>query len=148
MQDTRVRVLCQEHSSMTILQSLQASNRKILLPSLGCLLCLTWHCGEGNGNPLQYSCLENPMDSRAWQATVHGVAKSQTGLSDFHFHSQSSDYLALFSHYPHQTPGHQFLEKTGDIISELTQVLSIKNILAVVNRFICIIYKTETESQM
>ena len=35
------------------------------------------------GNPLQYSCLENPMDSGAWQATVHGVAKSQTWLSDF-----------------------------------------------------------------
>ena len=34
--------------------------------------------GEGNGNPLQYSCLENPMDGGAWQATVHGVAKSWT----------------------------------------------------------------------
>ena len=39
--------------------------------------------GEGNGNPLQYSCLENPTDGRAWQATVHGVAKSRTRLSDF-----------------------------------------------------------------
>ena len=38
--------------------------------------------GEGNGNPLQYSCLENPMDRGAWQATVHGVAKSQIQLSD------------------------------------------------------------------
>ena len=37
--------------------------------------------GEGNGNPLQYSCLENSTDRRAWQATVHGVAKSQTRLS-------------------------------------------------------------------
>ena len=34
--------------------------------------------GEGNGNPLQYSCLENPMDRGAWWATVHGVTKSQT----------------------------------------------------------------------
>ena len=41
--------------------------------------------GEGNGNPLQYSCLENPMDGGAWWATVHGVAKSQTRLSDFAF---------------------------------------------------------------
>ena len=41
--------------------------------------------GEGNGNPLQYSCLENPMDGRAWWATVHGVAKSRTRLSDFTF---------------------------------------------------------------
>ena len=39
--------------------------------------------GEGNGNPLQNSCLENPMDRGAWWATVHGVAKSQTRLSDF-----------------------------------------------------------------
>ena len=39
--------------------------------------------GEGNGNPLQYSCLENPMDWGAWWATVHGVTKSWTWLSDF-----------------------------------------------------------------
>ena len=39
--------------------------------------------GEGNGNPLQYSSLENPMDGGAWLATVYGVAKSQTRLSDF-----------------------------------------------------------------
>ena len=39
--------------------------------------------GEGNGNPLQYSCLETPMDGGAWWATVHGVAKSWTRLSDF-----------------------------------------------------------------
>jgi len=37
---------------------------------------------KGNGNPLQYSCLENSMDRGAWQATVHGVAKSWTQLSD------------------------------------------------------------------
>ena len=41
--------------------------------------------GEGNGNPLQYSCLENPMDRGAWRTTVHRVAKSQTRLSDFTF---------------------------------------------------------------
>jgi len=41
--------------------------------------------GEGNGKPLQYSCLENPIDGGAWYATVHGVAKSQTQLSDFTF---------------------------------------------------------------
>ena len=39
--------------------------------------------GEGNGNPLQYSCLENPMDRGARWATVHGVAKSRTRLSDY-----------------------------------------------------------------
>ena len=48
-------------------------------------------CGESNGTPLQYSCLENPMDGGAWQAAVHGVPKSQTRLNDFtftfHFHA-------------------------------------------------------------
>ena len=39
--------------------------------------------GDGNGNPLQYSCLENPTDGGAWLASVHGVAKSQRRLSDF-----------------------------------------------------------------
>ena len=47
--------------------------------------------GEENGNPLQYSCLENPRDGGAWWAAVHGVAKSRTRLSDFtltfHFHA-------------------------------------------------------------
>ena len=43
--------------------------------------------GEGNGNPLQYYCLENSTDRGAWWATVHGVAKSWTRLSDFtHLH--------------------------------------------------------------
>ena len=43
--------------------------------------------GEGNGNPLQYSCLENPMDRGTWQATVHGASQSRTKLSDFtYFH--------------------------------------------------------------
>ena len=38
--------------------------------------------GEGNGNPLHYSCLKNPVNGGAWRATVHGVAKSRTQLSD------------------------------------------------------------------
>ena len=42
--------------------------------------------GEGNGNPLQCSCLENPMDRGVWQATVHGVAKSRTQPNDFTSH--------------------------------------------------------------
>ena len=41
--------------------------------------------GEGNGNPFQYSCLENPMDGGAWQTTVHGVPKNWTQLSNFTF---------------------------------------------------------------
>ena len=54
--------------------------------------------GEGNGTPLQYSCLENPMDRGAWWAAVHGVAKSWTGLSDFtftfHFHALEKEMAA------------------------------------------------------
>ena len=49
------------------------------------------YIGEGNGTPLQYSCLENPMGGGAWWAAVHGVEKSQTQLNDFtftfHFHA-------------------------------------------------------------
>ena len=59
--------------------------------------------GEGDGTPLQYSCLENPMDGGAWKAAVHGVAKSQTRLSDFpftfHFHAlekeKTTHYIVL-----------------------------------------------------
>ena len=50
--------------------------------------------GEGKGTPLQYSCLENPMEGGAWQATVHGVAKSRTRLSDF----THSEYVRTFKH--------------------------------------------------
>ena len=54
-------------------------------------LCQRISYGEDNGTPLQYSCLENPMDGGAWWAAVHGVAKSWTRLSDFtftfHFHA-------------------------------------------------------------
>ena len=62
---------------------------------ISALLCF-WHIlgndiREGNGTPLQYSCLENPMDGGAWQAVVHGVTKSWTRLRDFtfifHFHA-------------------------------------------------------------
>ena len=56
---------------------------------LGSIPGLGRSSGEGKGNPLQYSCLENPMDGGAWQATVHGVAKNQRQLSD-----QGSPYCA------------------------------------------------------
>ena len=53
--------------------------------------------GEGNGNPLQYSCLENPMDGEAWWATVHGVAKSQTRLSDLTLCTKVNMFMTLLS---------------------------------------------------
>ena len=56
--------------------------------------------GEGNGIPLQYFCLENLMGGGAWEAAVHGVAKSRTGLSDFtftfHFHALEKE-MATYS---------------------------------------------------
>ena len=51
--------------------------------------------GGGHGNPLQYSCLENPMDGGAWQATVHGVAKSRTRMSDFIQGERSGGAVAI-----------------------------------------------------
>ena len=57
--------------------------------------------GEGNGNPLQYSCLENPMDGGAWWATVHGVTKSRTWLSDFTFtYISNTGFSCIFSRNP------------------------------------------------
>ena len=65
--------------------------------------------GEGNGNPLQYSCLQNPMDGGAWKAEVHGVAKSQTRLSDFtftfHFHALEKEMATHSSVLAWRIPG-------------------------------------------
>ena len=55
---------------------------------LGSVPALGRSPGKGNGYPLQYSGPENPMDMRAWWATVHGVTKSRTQLSDFHYKLQ------------------------------------------------------------
>ena len=65
--------------------------------------------GEGNGTPLQYSCLENPMDGGAWWAAVHVVAKSQTRLSDFtftfHFHALEKEMATHSSVLAWRIPG-------------------------------------------
>ena len=65
--------------------------------------------GEGNGTPLQYSCLENPMDRGAWWAAVHGVAKSRTRLSDFtvtfHFHALEKEMATHSSVLAWRIPG-------------------------------------------
>ena len=65
--------------------------------------------GEGNGTPLQYSCLENPMDGRAWWAALHGVARSQTRLSDFTlfflFHALEKEMATHSSVLPWRIPG-------------------------------------------
>ena len=65
--------------------------------------------GEGNDNPLQYSCPENPMDGGAWWAAVHEVAKSQTPLSDFtftfHFHALEKEMATHSSVLAWRIPG-------------------------------------------
>ena len=67
--------------------------------------------GEGNGTPLQYSCLENPMDGGAWWAAVHGVAKSRTQLSNFtftfHFHALDKEMTTHSSVLAWRIPGAQ-----------------------------------------
>ena len=65
--------------------------------------------GEGNGTPLQYSCLESPMDGGAWWAAVHGVTKSRTRLSNFtftfHFHSLEKEMATHSSVLAWRIPG-------------------------------------------
>ena len=65
--------------------------------------------GKGNGTPLQYSCLENPMDGGAWQAAVHGVEKSRIWLSDFtftfHFHALEKEMASHSSVLAWRIPG-------------------------------------------
>ena len=65
--------------------------------------------GEGNGTPLQYSCLKNPMDGGAWSAAVYGVAKSQTWLSNFtftfHFHALEKEMATHSSVLAWRIPG-------------------------------------------
>ena len=67
------------------------------------------YSGEGNGTPLQYSCLENPMDGGAWWAAVPGVARSRTRLSDFtlfiHFHALEKEMAAHSSVLAWRIPG-------------------------------------------
>ena len=70
---------------------------------------LTYDTREGNGNPLQYSCLENPMDEGAWWAAVHRVARSRTRLSDFtftfHFHTLEKQMATHSSVLAWRIPG-------------------------------------------
>ena len=65
--------------------------------------------GEGDGTPLQYSCLENPMDGGAWKAAVHGVAEGLTRLSDFtvtfHFHALEKEMATHSSVLAWRIPG-------------------------------------------
>ena len=87
--------------------------------------------GEGNGTPLQYSCLENPMDGGAWKAAVHGVTKSRTRLSDFpfifHFPALEKEMATHSSVLPGESQGRQSLvgcRLWGRTESDTTEQLS------------------------
>ena len=78
--------------------------------NVGALLMLPhFDTGEGNGTPLQYSCLENPMDGGAWWGAVHGVAKSRARLSNFtftfHFHALEKEMATHSSVLAWRIPG-------------------------------------------
>ena len=82
----------------------------LVLPIYSCIyVSIGLWIGAGNGTPLQYSCLENPMDRGAWWAPVHGVAKSQTRLSDFtftfHFHALEKETATHSSVLAWRIPG-------------------------------------------
>ena len=83
-----------------------------------CLLTInsnhvSYTIGEGSGTPLQYSCLENPMDGGAWCAAVHGVARSRTRLNDFtftlHFHALEKEMAPTPVFLPGESQGRRRL---------------------------------------
>ena len=79
------------------------------LSLVACFIHGSVYIGEGNGTPLQYFCLGNPMEGGAWWAAVHGVAKSRTRLSDFtftfHFHSLEKEMATHSSVLAWRIPG-------------------------------------------
>ena len=81
----------------------------ILTKAASNLQYLVMYTREGNGTPLQYSCLENPMDGGAWKAAVHGVAEGRTRLSDFtstfHFHALEKEMTTHSSVLAWRIPG-------------------------------------------
>ena len=81
----------------------------VLKLCIGTSLAVHWLSGDGNGTPLQYSCLENPMDGGGWWATVHGVTKSWTQLSDvtftFHFHALEKEMAPTTVFLPGESQG-------------------------------------------
>ena len=97
----------------------QCSPAKADAGNMGSIPGLGRSPGEGNGNPLQYSCLENPMEGGAWQATVHGVAKSWTRLSNFtsmKLGGAQVKHLLMLNKYNknHQQSSTQFQEKLSN----------------------------------
>ena len=103
------------HESLSIICHINKCRRKVIWLYLEILNKIF---GEGNGTPLQYSCLENPMDGGAWLATVHVVANSWISLSDFtftfHFHALEKEMATHSSVLAWEVPG---TGKPGGLLS-------------------------------
>ena len=95
------------------------------------LACMHACIGEGNGNPVQYSCLENPRDRGAWWAAVYGVAQSRTRLK--RRSSSSSSSMPIFCHFMSPAPRHFWGD--GPIIS-LPYFTTVKLVFTLSNAFI------------
>ena len=107
--------------------------------------------GQGNGTPLQYSGLENPMDGGAWEAAVHGVAKSRTGLSDFtftfHFHALEKEMAPHSSVLPRESQGQGSLvgfRLWGRTESDTTEQLSSSSMLTILCLFFYVCMCTQS----
>ena len=98
-------IFCFDDLSIGVLKSPTIIVLLSVSPFMSVSVCL----GEGHGTPLQYSGLETPMDGGAWWAAVHGVAKSQTRLSDFtftfHFHALEKEMASHSSVLAWRIPG-------------------------------------------
>ena len=96
-------------SEWIISQRASQEKGEVLLQSHSNLALCRVFTGEGSGTPLQYSCLENPMDGGAWWAAVHGVAMSRTRLTDltftFHFHALEKEMATHSSVLAWRIPG-------------------------------------------
>ena len=95
--------------SLHCISILHHTGRTSIYKMITDLDCYSMIYGEGNGTPLQHSCLENLMDGGAWWATVHGVAKSRTRLSNFtftfHFHALEKEMATHSSVLAWRIPG-------------------------------------------
>ena len=104
---------CPPVFTLVLMQSLSLTDFLVLVLRSNSLLRFfsdpNTQSGEDNGTPLQYSCLENPMDGGAWWAAVHGVARSRTRLSDFtftfHFHALEKEMATHSSALAWRIPG-------------------------------------------